>query len=205
MRRPGQIGPRRVLLRPCRRGPATCGAVVPAGRCSRRHSTLTTAPGFCYPRAVMGTTLRVRVVCCDAKVIGSLVGGCRITVRDVGSGAILARGEHLGGSGDTVAIMKTPRQRGGVVFDTPGTAHFDARLNIAEPTLVEVRAEGPLAFPHALHSTTRTTWVIPGEDVRGEGLVMELSGFIIDILQPRGVDVLHSGDPVRVEAGVRLL
>ena len=161
--------------------------------------------GFCYPRAVMSTTLRVRVVSCDAKVIGSLVGGCRITVRDVESGVILARGEHLGGSGDTGAIMKAPRQRGGVVFDTPGTAHFEARLNIADPTLVEVSAEGPLAFPHAIQSTTRTTWVIPGEDVRGEGLVMELNGFIVDILKPQGVDVLHSGAPVRLEAGVRFL
>ncbi len=160
---------------------------------------------FCYPRAVMSTTLRVRIVSCDAKVIGSLVGGCRITVRDVGSGEILARGEHLGGSGDTQAIMKTPRQRGAVVFDTPGTAHFEARFNITEPTLVEVRAEGPLACPHAIQSVTKTTWLIPEEDVRGEGLVMELNGFIVDILEPHGADVLRSAHHVRLEAGVRLL
>jgi len=153
----------------------------------------------------MRTTIRVRVVSCDAKVIGSLVGGCRITVRDVESGEILARGEHLGGSGDTKTIIKTPRQRGTVVFDTPGTAHFEARLNVTEPTLVEVRAEGPLASPHALQNATKTTWVIPGEDVTGEGLVLELNGFIVDILEPHGTDILHSGHHVRLEAGVRLL
>ena len=153
----------------------------------------------------MSTTLRVRIVSCDAKVIGSLVGGCRITVRDAGSGEILARGEHLGGSGDTQAIMKTPRQRRAVVFDTPGTAHFEARINITEPTLLEVRAEGPLACPHAMQSVTKTIWLIPEEDVRGEGLVMELNGFIVDILEPHGADVLHSGHHVRLEAGVRLL
>ncbi len=153
----------------------------------------------------MSTRLRVRVVSCDAKVIGSLVGGCRITIRDAKSGDVLARGEHLGGSGDTKTIMKIPRQRGTAVFDTPGTACFEARLDVTEPTLVEVCAEGPLACPHAMQSATKTTWVVAGEDVGGEGLVLELNGFIVDILEPHGTDVLHSGHRVHLEAGVRLL
>ena len=34
---------------------------------------------------------------------------------------------------------------------------------------------------------------------------MELNGFIVDILKPQAVDILHSGDHIRLEAGVRLL
>ena len=47
--------------------------------------------------------------------------------------------------------------------------------------------------------------MIPGEDVVGEGFVLELNGFIVDILQPHAVDVLHSNEKVYLEAGVRLL
>ncbi len=153
----------------------------------------------------MTTTLRVRVVSCDAKVIGSLVGGCRITVRNLKTGELLAQGLQLGGSGNTAAIMETPRQRESIIYDTPGAACFEAALELPRPTLVEVRAEGPLAFPHASQSATKTTWLIPGQDVVGEGLVLELNGFIVDIIQPHGVDVLHSNQRVCLEAGVRLL
>ncbi len=153
----------------------------------------------------MTTILRVRVVSCDAKIIGSLVGGCRITVRDVATKALLAEGIQVGESGDTKAIMQTPHKRGSIVYDTPGAACFEVALELEQPTLVKISAEGPLAFPHALQSATKTTWMIPGEDVVGEGFVLELNGFIVDILQPHAVDVLHSNEKVYLEAGVRLL
>lgn len=152
------------------------------------------------------TRLRVRVLSRDAKIIGSLVGGCRVTIRHEDTGQVLARGLHLGGSGETDLIMKTPRDRGaGRVYDSPGTACYEARLDLDGPTPIRVDVEGPLAFPHAIQRASKTLWMIPGEDIVGEGLLLELNGFIVEILQPTGVDVLHSRAVVPVRAGVRLL
>ena len=153
----------------------------------------------------MKTRVTVRVVSCDAKIIGSLVGGCRVTIRDYLSGEVLARGLHLGGSGDTDSIMHRPRQRGGTVFATEGAAAYTANLPLKEPTLVEIIAEGPLAYPQAMQHSSTTTWLIPGEGIGGEGVILQLYGFIVEIMTPESVDVLHSGNPVCLQASVRLL
>lgn len=151
------------------------------------------------------TQVTVRVISCDAKVIGSLVGGCRITIRDVLTGDVLARGLHLGGSGDTDLIMKRPRERGATTYATEGTAVYTADLELSEPTLVEITAEGPLAFPHAAQRASKTTWLIPGQDIGGEGIQLELHGFIVDIMLPESVDVFHSNEEIHLETSVRLL
>ena len=151
------------------------------------------------------TRITVRVVSCDAKVIGSLVGGCRITIRQGITGEILAQGLHLGGSGDTETIMKEPRVRDGVVFGTEGTAAYTAELPLSQPNPVEITAEGPLAFPQAIQRTSKTTWLLPGEHVCGEGILLELHGFIVDIMTPDSVDVFHSNDALHLQTSVRLL
>ncbi|HSR69062.1 MAG TPA: hypothetical protein VLU25_14085 [Acidobacteriota bacterium] len=152
-----------------------------------------------------GTRLVVHVVSCDAKIIGSLVGGCRITVRDCQTGDVLARGIHEGGSGDTESIMKQPPQRGRARFDTPGTASFCVELRIDRPTLVEVAAEGPLAFPASMQRASATTWLIPGRHMEGDGLVLQLYGFIVGIMTPTPADVYQPQAEVDLRAHVHLL
>ncbi len=151
------------------------------------------------------TKLVVRVISCDAKVIGTLVGGCRVTVKNLETGEVLARGVQLGGSGDTQAIMKDPHPRYGSVYGTGSSACFETELELAEPTLVEVLAEGPLAYPEALQTASKTTWLIPGLHLDGEGLRLTLHGFMVDILEPDRATVFHSGNPVHLETCVKLL
>ncbi|HSR51702.1 MAG TPA: hypothetical protein VLV83_12805 [Acidobacteriota bacterium] len=151
------------------------------------------------------TRLAVHVLSCDAKIIGSLVGGCRITVRHRETGDILARGLHLGGSGDTEAIMKKPPERGGARFQASGTACFRVELEIDEPTPVEVTAEGPLAFPGSIQTASASTWLIPGQHMDGDGLVLQLHGFIVGIMTPTLADTFHSNDGVDLKARVHLL
>ncbi len=153
------------------------------------------------------TQLTVRVISCDAKIIGSLVGGCRVTVAHRDTGEVLAAGLHLGGAGDTESIMKQPSARFGGMFDTEGTAVFRAELLLEEPTPVEITVEGPLAYPQSLQKASLTTWLIPGQHVTGDGLVVKLYGFIVDILTPfdLGVAGLRSHSEVQLEAGVFLL
>lgn len=118
---------------------------------------------------------------------------------------MLARGVQLGGSGDTESIMKQPHPRFGAVYGTEGSACFQAELELAEPTPVEVTAEGPLACPEAIQTASKTTWLIPGRHLDGEGLKLTLHGFIVDIFRPDPARVFHSGDPVHLETSVKLL
>lgn len=151
------------------------------------------------------TKLVVRAVAHDAKVIGSGVGGARITVRDAETGQILARGVQRGGTGDTDLIMRKPRRRGGTVYDTPGTASFTATLMLEEPTRVQVTAEAPLGAPRARQTTSKTLLMVPGHDVAGEGLVLPVHGFLVEILSPEETDGPAAGESVEVRARVQMM
>ncbi|MDH7500918.1 MAG: hypothetical protein QHH30_11120, partial [candidate division NC10 bacterium] len=95
------------------------------------------------------TKVLVRAVSKDAKVIGTKVGGARITIREVATGALLAEGIAEGETGSTERIMVRPRQRADKVFDDPHAAGFLATLMLEQPTVVEVTAVGPLGAPQA--------------------------------------------------------
>ena len=42
---------------------------------------------------------------------------------------------------------------------------------------MEITAEGPLGTPQAMQRAVRTTWLVPGQHVTGDGIVLELLGF----------------------------
>lgn len=126
------------------------------------------------------TTITVRAVSRDAKVIGDGVGGARITVRELASGKVLATGIQKGGTGDTRLIMQTPRERRATVYGTPGAAAFTATLDLTSPTRVEITAEGPLKYPQAMQRVSATMLLVPGRHIEGEGVVLEIPGFIVD-------------------------
>lgn len=130
------------------------------------------------------TRLVIRAVAADAKVIGTGVGGARITVVDAETGDVLAHGVQRGGTGDTEAIMRRPHARGADVYGGESTAAFTAELALERPTRVRVTVEGPLdAPPASRQSSSATLWMIPGEHVEGEGLVLTLHGFLVEVLR----------------------
>lgn len=131
------------------------------------------------------TRLMVRAVAKDAKVIGSGVGGAHITVRDVATGEVLVEGVQEGSTGSTEAIMLTPRLRGLTSYGVdPEAAGFLAVLPLERPTRVEITAEGPLETPHAMQRASKTMLLVPGRDVLGEGVILELNGFTVELLSP---------------------
>jgi hypothetical protein len=144
--------------------------------------------------------LTVRVLSQDAKLIGTGVGGARVTVRNAASRAVLATGEHQGGTGDTRRILdRTPRGVG--IYHTDGAAVFTVAVPIDTPTVVEVEAEGPLGYPQARQRATATVLLVPGQDIVGDGLVLTLHGLIVELLDAGAVD--DRGLPVR--ARIRML
>ena len=68
---------------------------------------------------------------------------------------------------------------------TDDAAKFVATIDLDEPRLIEVEAYGPLAQPQAAHRVSSTQWVVPGRNVSGgDGWVLELPGYVVDVLAP---------------------
>lgn len=145
------------------------------------------------------TQVMIRAVSQDAKVLQDPVGGARIFVRDTATGDTLAQGLQTGSSGSTDFIMRQPRERGAVVYDTPGTAGYLATLTLERPTVVEIVAEGPLAYPQAIQRAAKTMLLIPGQDVLGDGVILTIHGFIVDIVSP-DKQAVRPGDNLEVRA-----
>jgi len=160
-------------------------------------------------RGAMGqagpTKVTVRVVAHDAKIIGSGVGGARVTIRDAETGATLAQGVQEGSTGNTERIMRTPRTRGVPIFDTEGAARFVAQLNLTRPTVVEIVAEGPLDTPHSMQRASKTSLIVPGQDVTGDGIVLELMGFTVVFEDSTDASEFRVGHEIPVRVGVTML
>ncbi len=150
------------------------------------------------------TKVMVRAVSRDAKVIQDPVGGARITIREVATGTVLAQGVQQGRSGNTELIMVKPRARGATVYDTPGTAGFLATLMLDRPTVVEITAEGPLGNPQATQRASKTLLLVPGQHLLGEGVLLEIHGFIVDLLAPVAGAEVRAGQPLPVRVKVTM-
>jgi hypothetical protein len=150
------------------------------------------------------TKVMIRAVARDAKVIGTHVGGAKITVKDASTGEVLAQGVQQGGTGDTNAIMKTPRTRGMSVFSSADASGYLAVLHIDKPTVVEISAEGPLGNAQATQRTSKTMLLVPGQDVLGEGILLEIHGFIVTAVSPLADAKVKAGAPFEVKATVTM-
>lgn len=152
---------------------------------------------------VIPTKVMVRAVSRDAKVIGDGVGGAHITIREQATGKVLAEGLQKGGSGRTDLIMQ-PQKRGGKVFDTPETAGFLATLMLQKPTVVEIVAEGPLGTRQSTQRVSKTLLLIPGQDVIGEGVILEIHGFTVEFLSPPQGAKVRVGQLLEIKVKVTL-
>lgn len=139
------------------------------------------------------TRLIVRVKSKDAKFIGSSMGGVLVLIKDADSGEILAKGFVEGSTGDTERIMETPPERGHR-FSDEFTAKFETSLELVEPKLVTIEAQGPYAQRQAMVKSSTQIWLIPGKHIVGDGVVLEISGFALDIMTPQAHEKIKLND-----------
>jgi hypothetical protein len=152
------------------------------------------------------TQITVRVKSKDAKFVGTSMGGALITIRNVHTGELLAKGHTSGGTGNTARIMKTPVSRG-VPLSDESAAAFATSIDIDEPTLIEVSAYGPSAGLQSANRVSATQWVIPGKHITGgDGWIMELPGFVVNIEAPSSHTML-AGAPksVTIRANITMM
>lgn len=150
------------------------------------------------------TTVMVRVHSKDAKFIGSSIGGAKVIVKNEATGEILAEGITNGSTGDTEKIMQEPRKRGERLSDE-NTAGFLANLDISEPVFITVEAIAPVNKKQAAVRSSTQLWVIPGKNIEGDGVVLEVPGFVIDILSPQTHERIQQQDEVQITANVVLM
>ena len=125
------------------------------------------------------TSVMVRAKAVDAKFIGTSVGGIKVVVEDAETGEILDSGWINGGTGSTKAIIKEPITRGQVLTDDK-TAGFLAKIDLNSPRLLRFKLVGPYGYRQALQEASVTSWVIPGKDILGDGIILNMPGFIVD-------------------------
>ncbi len=151
------------------------------------------------------THLVIRAVAHGALVLGQEVGGARITITDVKTGVRLASGLQQGEAGDQNQIMRTPHLMEEQVYASLPSASFQTTLQLEEPTWVDITAQGPLAFPAALTQTTKRVLLIPGQDLRRDGIILDLSGYIIEIQRPVSGKSLIGKADVQLVASIKTL
>lgn len=130
------------------------------------------------------THIVLRAKAKDAKFIGSSIGGAFFIVRNKLTNETLAQGVTAGSTGNTNLIMNTPQARGMSIADEQ-TARFEAVIDIDEPTFVRIEAYAPFNHKQSQVIVTTELWIIPGKHILGDGIILEIPGFIIDILEPR--------------------
>lgn len=143
------------------------------------------------------TQVVVRVLAKDAKFIGTSMGGAMVEIRNADTGDVLASGLTQGGTGDTGLIMNSAHGRGQAIGE--GAALFSATLDIAEPTRIQISAEGPAGLPESANRVSLSQWLLPGKHLNnGDGVMLEMPGFALEALAPAAGASLPVGSDVTV-------
>jgi len=138
------------------------------------------------------TQIMVRAKAVDSKFIGTSVGGIRVIIEDAETAEILDQGWINGGTGDTAVLMENPIKRGEPLTDDK-TAGFLATVNIDAPRLLRFKLIGPYGYQQAYQEASVTSWVVPGKHILGDGIIVTMTGFIVDawtrVLEGGQVDI----------------
>lgn len=159
---------------------------------------------FAFSMNAQKTNIMIRAKAKDAKFIGSSIGGAKILVKDALTGEILAKGVTSGSTGNTEKIMKKEHKRNEILSDD-NTAGFNAVLNIDEPLFITVEAYAPISKKQAVVASSTQLWAIPGKDITGDGLVLEIPGFVVDILSPQTHERISAGNEISLKANIVMM
>ncbi len=153
---------------------------------------------FAGTSSAVETRLVVRARAKDAKFIGTSMGGALVVVRDAQTGEILAKGFTFGTTGNTKILMKAPHIRGKRLSDDKA-AKFETTIDINEPTLVTIEVLAPYAQAQSAIKASTQIWLIPGKNIEGDGVIIEIPGFVVDVLKPRAHKIVKlKGDSLEI-------
>lgn len=151
------------------------------------------------------THLIVRAKAKDGKFISTNIGGALVVIRDHQSGELLAKGYTEGASGSTPLLMETAHNRNDRLTDDK-TAKFEAVIDLKEPVFADVQVTGPAQLRGAAITGTTQLWLIPGKNIDGDGLIIELPGLIVNVLSPTLHQILpiKEGQTINIDLSISL-
>lgn len=129
------------------------------------------------------TKIMVRAKAKDAKFIGSSLGGAYVIIRNTVNGVILAEGTTAGSTGNTDLIMNGQQGRYDRIADAE-TAGFLGVIDIDDPQFVRIEVVAPVNYKNARVHAATELWLIPGKHLLGDGVIIEIPGFIVDVVTP---------------------
>lgn len=129
--------------------------------------------------AQQSTKVVVRVKATDAKFIGSSMGGALIKIKNTETGALMVKGLTEGSTGNTKKTVISPQKRY-EELNTKGSAKFVSHLNIDEPIYATISATSTYRDTKEVTVSTQM-WIIPGKDITGDGILLEMPGFVVDV------------------------
>ncbi len=154
------------------------------------------------------TQIDVRVIAKDGKYLGNDIGGALVTVQDVHTGELLARGTTNGGSGqqNLMDLCLTRAE----VLPVDEASVFTASLDLCEPRLLRITALGPLAAQQSANTVSLTQWVYPGKNItggkNGGGFLLEIPGLVVQILNPPTHYLPQTAPPcIEIRANVAMM
>lgn len=168
------------------------------------HLCLALVLSLPLPVKAVETAVTVRVRSHDAKFVGTGMGGVRAVLRDAATGKILDEGLVEGSTGDTRVLMQQPHARHAELSEG-GAAKWVGKIDIREPARVELEVSGPLAAGSNQQKSSLTFWVLPGQDITGDGITLELNGFVVHPVAPGPHQAFKPGAEVPVEAHVVMM
>ncbi len=153
------------------------------------------------------TRIMVRAKAKDAKFIGTSIGGAYVKITDPLSGRLLADGYTSGSTGNTDIIMRQPHARHGNLSNDE-TAGYLATLDIEKPVFVNIEVLAPVNDPQARVMASTQIWVVPGKHVEGDGIILEIPGMLVNIMDPQmhqGLTTDESNRNITVQAHVVMM
>ncbi len=79
------------------------------------------------------------------------------------------------------------------------------KLDLEEPVFVTVEAHAPYNKKQARVMSSTQLWLLPGKDITGEGLILEVPGFVVDILSPQTHERISEESTITIKANVVMM
>jgi hypothetical protein len=149
------------------------------------------------------THLVIKVKAKDASILGyqhaGKYGAVFVTIKDAQTGKLYASGLLAGDPGDSAFVRTaTPQINPADGKPVHKNGRFETVIDIKEPTLVTAEIIAPTKKRNAAASTgagfsyarseavvaSTQIWLIPGKNIDGDGEVIEIPGFLLDIQDP---------------------
>lgn len=153
------------------------------------------------------TKIVVRAKSRDAKFIGSSMGGAKVVIKDGDTGDVIKEGLTVGGTGDTKKMILEPIKRGSPLSDA-SSAKFEASMDIEEPRLITVEVYAPYSQRQSMVKSSTQVWLIPGKDIIGDGIIVEIPGFAVDLMTPQipeGIRLTEGKAVIPIKANIVMM